>query len=96
MPDIISLQYLEALYQNRSFIKAAEQIPMSTQGLRKAIHSLESELGITIYTTMKNELHFTSAGLLLLEFGRKTITDYDKLVFAFYGKRTPPKRCPFP
>jgi len=45
--------YFKALYELRHVVAAARSIPISRQGLRKAIESLESELGVTLF--VRNE-----------------------------------------
>ncbi len=44
-----SYEYFEQTYRLRSFAKAARAIPISPQGLTKAIRSLESELGARLF-----------------------------------------------
>lgn len=44
-----SYEYFEQTYRLRSFAKAARVIPISPQGLTKAIRSLESELGVCLF-----------------------------------------------
>ncbi|NTU89961.1 MAG: LysR family transcriptional regulator [Actinobacteria bacterium] len=48
------MKYFALAYQTHSFSAAAERVPMSVQGLAKAIRSLESELGVTLFITDKN------------------------------------------
>lgn len=48
------LQYFDLTYQELSFSAAARRVPMSSQGLAKAIHSLEAELGVPLFEPSAN------------------------------------------
>lgn len=50
------LSYFIAVYELKSYSKAAKTIPMSSQGLIKSIHTLESELGVVLFET-NNDNH---------------------------------------
>lgn len=43
------LEYFEVLYQKRSYSDAARAIPITHQGLRKAIDKLEADLDVTLF-----------------------------------------------
>ncbi|MDR1183952.1 MAG: LysR family transcriptional regulator [Coriobacteriales bacterium] len=43
--------YFTTLYKYHSYALAAKHIPMSTQGLTRAIHRLEKELGVELFIT---------------------------------------------
>ena len=43
------IDYFLKAYQERSYTAAAKLVPMSAQGLTKAIHSLEGELGVPLF-----------------------------------------------
>lgn len=47
--DNRQLSYFRAVYERRSFTKAAESIFISPQGINKAVHQLESELGVPLF-----------------------------------------------
>lgn len=42
--------YFKTLYNTRHIVAAAKSIPISRQGLRKAIETLEAELGVKLFT----------------------------------------------
>ena len=44
------MDYFLKAYQERNYTAAAKLVPMSAQGLTKAIHSLEGELGVPLFT----------------------------------------------
>lgn len=48
------LDYFMHVYHEGNFAAAARMVPMSAQGLAKAIHALESELGVPLFTTGEN------------------------------------------
>ena len=43
------LRYFELAYEERNFSAAARRVPVSPQGLAKAIHALEKELGVPLF-----------------------------------------------
>lgn len=43
------LRYFELAYQERNFSAAARLVPCSPQGLAKAVHALEKELGVELF-----------------------------------------------
>ena len=43
------LHYFELAYGERNFSAAARRVPCTPQGLTKAIHALEKELGVTLF-----------------------------------------------
>lgn len=47
--DNRQLSYFRAVYEKRSFTKAAESIFISPQGINKAVHQLENELGVPLF-----------------------------------------------
>jgi DNA-binding transcriptional LysR family regulator len=65
------LEYFARAYRHQSFIIAAEQVPMSAQGLAKAIHALETELGVPLFVVDTN--------------GRRCPTAYADELMVFVG-----------
>lgn len=78
--DFSNLEYFQKLYQYRSFSGAAESIPMTVQGLRKAIRAFENELGTTLYLSTKNGIQITNAGERLYRFSLDVLPLYDSLL----------------
>jgi DNA-binding transcriptional LysR family regulator len=62
------LNYFNCLYRYQSFNSAAKQIPITVQGLRRAIKSLESELGVDLYFSTESGITFTECGERLHRF----------------------------
>lgn len=48
------LKYFELTYQERNYSAAARLVPVSPQGLTKAIRALEKELGVTLFVPDEN------------------------------------------
>lgn len=78
--DFSNLEYFCQLYTHRSFSLAAEQIPMTTQGLRKSIRTLELELGASLCFSTKNGVQFTEAGERLYRFSLNALPQYHSLL----------------
>lgn len=57
------LRYFDLTYRELNFSAAARRVPMSAQGLAKSIHSLETELGVSLFEPSEDtpgRLHPTS------------------------------------
>ena len=78
--DYNSLRYYVTLYEQRSFLAAADCIPMTVQGLRKAIRLLEDELGVDLYARGREQLLFTEAGEVLYQFCVNELVQYQGLL----------------
>lgn len=61
--DVTQLGYFLAVAQEGSYVRAAEKLYISPQGLNKAIHKLENELKVTLFEP-------TGTGLALTAYGR--------------------------
>ena len=78
--DHRSFRYFVVLYETRSFLKAADNIPMTVQGLRKSIRLLEDELKTPLYYRGKEQLSFTKAGELFFQFCVNELEQYRDLL----------------
>ena len=63
--DAVQLQYFKAVCETGSYSRAAEQLYISPQGISKAIHKLEDELGAPLFTLTQSGLAVTDYGQLL-------------------------------
>ncbi len=70
--DATQLGYFDAVCREGSYAKAAEKLYISPQGLSKAIHKLEAELGVSLFESTGSSLSLTEYGRLL----RKHSTSY--------------------
>ena len=61
-----SLEYLSAVAKTHSFTKAAQSIPISHQGLMKAIQNLEKELGLKLVKREGRQTRLTDEGAALM------------------------------
>lgn len=76
------LDYFQKAYEDLSYAAAARRVPMSSQGLAKAIHSLEGELGVPLFTAsedMPGRLRPTPYADELLTFCREFDAAYGRL-----------------
>ena len=68
------------LYRERNIERAAQQVPMSAQGLGKAIRNLEKELGVPLFRIEgKRERIPTSYADALATFFEHLHKEYDRL-----------------
>ena len=63
--NLTSLKYLQTIVKQRSFIKAANVISISHQGLSKAIKKLEDELGLELLTRSGKQIVLSDEGKAL-------------------------------
>lgn len=76
-------RYFAITYSERSFSAAARSIPMSVQGISKAIHALEDELGVPLFETRSGALIPTSYADALYERAEKWELDLTELKHEF-------------
>lgn len=62
MLDIKRLRYLEAVYRNKNFTRASEELFVSQPAISAAISSLEKDLGITLIIRNSKKVIFTMEG----------------------------------
>ncbi|MCD8097633.1 MAG: LysR family transcriptional regulator [Lachnospiraceae bacterium] len=60
--ELKSLQYLESVYRNKSFTKAASEFYISQPSISVAMQKLENELGVTLIDRNAKPLAFTEDG----------------------------------
>ena len=78
--NLENLRYFQLLYYHRSFSAAAEAVPMTKQGLRKSIHSLESQLKTKLYLGTQEGIKITESGERLYQFFNEVDPAYRCLV----------------
>lgn len=82
------LHYFALTYHLGSFSAAAKRVPMSSQGLAKAVCLLESELGVPLFVAdPSGKLHATPQADLLLDFANDCERGYAKLQGEFAALR---------
>lgn len=77
------LDYFSLVYQTRNFSSAAKLIPMSPQGLAKAIHSLENELGVVLFKDENGALIPTAYAEEFLRFANRWDVNYQLMKESF-------------
>lgn len=82
--NLNQLKYFRAAYEKRSYAAAAKSIPISHQGLKKSIASLENELGVPLFETGdSNVLTPTDYADELERFASTVDGEFDGLMRAF-------------
>lgn len=77
--NIQQIKYFSKVYETSNYAHAAEQLFISRQALRKAIQSLESELGCELFVFKANALHPTMAAYDLYQASREALKAFDEL-----------------
>ena len=78
------VDYFVLAYDSRSFAAAAAKVPMSSQGFTKAVHALEHELGVSLFTFDEDgSRHPTPYADELYLFARRFQNEYGKLLETF-------------
>lgn len=85
-----SYEYFEQTYRLRSFAKAARAIPISPQGLTKAIRSLESELGVSLFDDSERIQTPTPYGELFHQYACRVLDAQQELDAAIREEK---RRC---
>lgn len=78
------LEYIYAVYQEKSFVKAAEKLYVSQPSLSITIKRIEQELGITIFDRRRKPLVLTEAGKAYIEYIEEMMTLENKLAERLY------------
>ena len=85
------LEYFLKVYETGSISKAAQQLFLSPQGLRKTILSLERELGLELFDRTGRRMRPTDAGTWLREHARLILEEYDLIAQKRYLEEGPRK-----
>ncbi|MDW6094152.1 LysR substrate-binding domain-containing protein [Vibrio rhizosphaerae] len=75
-----ALYILDAIERRGSFAAAAHEMNRAPSSLSYQIQKLEQDLDIIIFDRSGHKANFTDAGRLLLEHGRRILSETDKLV----------------
>lgn len=76
---LIQLEYLMAIYRNRSFSKAAEKCFVTQPTLSMQIQNLEKELGLILFDRSKKPIQPTDQGLRIIEQAEKILFEVEKV-----------------
>ncbi|MCD8036038.1 MAG: LysR family transcriptional regulator, partial [Clostridiales bacterium] len=88
------LKYVAIVEKYGSFSKAAQKLYVSQPSISKLVHSLEEELGITIFDRSSTGITITPEGRELLKLGNKLMRDAEYINEYFY-KETNNKKASF-
>ncbi len=79
------LKYVSMVERCGSFSKAAQKLYVSQPSVSNLVHSLEEELGITIFQRSSTGVVLTHEGRELLKLSRKLLRDVDYIEEFFHG-----------
>jgi DNA-binding transcriptional LysR family regulator len=77
--DIQQIRYFSRVYETRNFTRAASQLYITRQALRKSVRKLEEEVGQPLFVNEKNQLVPTEAARRLYEASRDALRGFDNL-----------------
>ena len=77
--EIKELTYLITIAEEKSISKAAERLFMAQSSLSQSLHSIEAELGGTLFIRTSSGVRPTETGKLVLEYAQKSIQEYHQL-----------------
>lgn len=86
------LRYVIAVSESKSISEAAEKVFISQPSLTQAIHQLEDEMSVTIFSRTNKGIEITSEGELFLGYARQVLEQADLLEETYTGKE---RRNPF-
>jgi DNA-binding transcriptional LysR family regulator len=78
--DLRSLELFCAVYDDRSFSKAARRLRLSQPTLSAHVKALEEELGTRLFDRLGRSIETTRAGDLLYRHGRRILAERDSLL----------------
>lgn len=76
---LVQLEYLMAIYHNRSFSKAAEKCFVTQPTLSMQIQNLEKELEVMVFDRSKKPIQATDHGLKIIEQAEKILLEVERL-----------------
>jgi len=84
----IKLDTLLALYEEKSFTKAAKRLNLTQPAVSNHIHMLENEIGNPLCSHAKGTLTFTPKGEIVVNYARRFKTLYDNMCQEIMEKQT--------
>lgn len=80
------LKYIEAVARCKNISKAAEEVFISQPSLTAAIHQLEEEMNVQIFSRTNKGVEITKEGELFLGYARQVLEQADLMESRFKGK----------
>ncbi len=77
--ELKELTYLRVIAEEKSISKAAERLFMAQSSLSQSLHSMEAELGGTLFIRTSSGVRPTESGKLAIEFAQKMQLEYHQL-----------------
>lgn len=77
--ELYQLEYLVAIYEHKTILKASEQLHVSQPSITKAIKKLEDELGFPLFERNKNRLIINEEGMVAVEHAQKVLKEMKSL-----------------
>lgn len=71
--EFYELKYFSAIWENRSFSKAAAIMHISQPALSQCVQKLEMEIGVPLLNRSTRHLMLTEAGELVLDYGKRIL-----------------------
>src|SRR6478672_12240855 len=71
--ELRHLRYLIAVSEEATFVRAAERLHLAQPALSRQIHSLEEELGATVFERGRSGVTLTAAGAIAVDCARSLI-----------------------
>ena len=78
--ELIQLQQLVVIAQEKVLTKAAEKLNISQSALSRSIQRLEDELGVPLFTRTKNSMTLNEAGSVIVEQAKIVLEDSESLL----------------
>ena len=76
--DLFQLQSFLRVADEGSITRAAESLFLTQPAVTQQIHSLEKELGTVLFDRTRRGVHLTSAGMVLRDFARQSLSILDE------------------
>lgn len=68
--DLRKLRHVIALFEEGSFVKAAQRVHLTQPALSRSVQALESDLGVSLFDRTRDGVHATAAGRQFVERAR--------------------------
>ncbi len=81
------LYTLLSVVEHGSYTRAAEKLSLTQPAVSQHIRQLERELGIKIFNRVGNSIKPTSEGLLVIQYARRNIALYQKMLQSILDER---------
>ena len=77
--ELKELEYLITIAEEKSISKAAERLFMAQSSLSQSLHSMEAELGGTLFIRTSSGVRPTESGKIAIEVAQKMLVEYQQL-----------------